>query len=135
MRQRLEEMDVYRRAEAFTAAIAAILDRPQARRYRDLHEQLGAANDSIMANMEEGYEQSTDRGFARYLFTSKGSLAEVLGWLRRARRRGIITASELKEHYDTGEEIGKMLGGFIKYLDASDFQDRGRFKSRESSDP
>ena len=44
---------------------------------RDLHKQISQANDSITANMVEGFEQGTDRVFANFLVHSKASLAEV----------------------------------------------------------
>ena len=131
MAKKLEELPVYQRAVEFCAAITAILGRPALRRDRQLHKQIDTANDSITANMEEGFEQSTGRFFANYLFVAKGSLAEVLGRLKTARRKGYISQEELDGHLQTGEKLGKMVGGFIRYLNESDFKDRGRFKQRE----
>ena len=84
------------------------------------------AADSIMANMSEGFEQSTDAGFARYLYIAKGSVAEVLTWLAASHRRRYISQRELEALVDQGEALGRMLGGFIKYLQRSGFKDRGR---------
>jgi len=131
MAKKLEELPVYQHAMKFCAAITAILDRPALRRDRELHKQINTANDSITANMEEGFEQSTDRHFANFLFTAKGSLAEVLGRLKTARRKGHISQEQLDERVSAGEKLGKMMGGFIRYLNASDFKDRGRFKERD----
>ena len=36
-----------------------------------------------------------------------------------------MTQGELQELIVLGEALGKMLGGFIKYLQRSDFKDRG----------
>lgn len=77
--------------------------------------------------MEEGFEQGTDRAFARYLTISKGSTGEVIGHLRRAKRKGYLTAEALIPLVAQGEELGKMLGGFIKYLRACDWKGRGSF--------
>ena len=76
--------------------------------------------------MEEGFEQGTDRAFAKYLSTSKGSVGELIGHLRRARRKGYITSAEVKDLVPQAEELGRMLGGFIKYLHSCDWKDRGR---------
>jgi four helix bundle protein len=92
---------------------------------RDLHEQISGANSSIPSNMVEGFEQGTDRAFANYLTYSKGSLAEVLERLKHAYFKGYITAEELNPRLEAGEELGKMLGGFIKYLRRCDWTDRG----------
>jgi four helix bundle protein len=131
MAKTLEELPVYQRAVKFCAAITAILDIPALRRDRKLREQINSANDSITANMEEGFEQSTDRYFANFLFTSKGSLAEVLGRLKTARRKRHISQEQLDASTRDGEQLGKMLGGFIRYLNESDFKDRGRFKAKQ----
>jgi four helix bundle protein len=76
--------------------------------------------------MVEGFEQGTDRAFAHFLTYSKGSIAEVLKRLRKAYYRCYIDADELNARIAQGEELGKMLGGFIKYLQECDFKDRGR---------
>ena len=90
-----------------------------------LRNQIADATAAIEANLEEGFEQGTDRAFARYLNISKGSLGETLGHLRRAFREGYIAKDELETRIAMGETLGKMLGGFIKYLQRSDFKDRG----------
>ena len=69
--------------------------------------------------MVEGFEQGTDRAFANYLTYSKASLAEVLKRLKRAYFKKHITADELEARLVAGEELGKMLGGFIKYCAAA----------------
>ena len=87
------------------------------------------ANESILANMEEGFEQSTDAVLANYLYTSKGSIAEVVVRLKGAERRGWLTSAEYSQCAALGAEIQRMLGGWIKYLRRCDFKDRGRFKN------
>src|SRR5687768_7609680 len=131
MAKKLEDLPIYKHAVDFCAAVTAVLARPALRRNRQLHKQIDTANDSITANMEEGFEQSTDRLFANYLFIAKGSLAEVLGRLKTANRKGCISLEELDKHLETGENLAKMIGGFIRYLNESDFKDRGRFKKRD----
>jgi four helix bundle protein len=128
MAKTIQELPVYQRAEEFCVAVDAILSRAAFGRNRKLREQIGEANDSITANMREGFEQSTDAAFARYLFIAKGSLGEVLALLARAGRKHCLTAEDLKSLAAQGDTLGKMMGGFIKYLRRSDFKDRGRHK-------
>ena len=42
------------------------------------------------------------------------------------------TDQELNARIAQGEELEKMLGGFIKYLQASDFKDRGHHRASEN---
>ena len=74
--------------------------------------------------MVEGFEQATDRAFANLTY-SKGSVAEVRKRLKQAYFKKYITAEELAPRLEAAEELGKMLGGFIKYLRRSDWGDRG----------
>jgi four helix bundle protein len=50
-----------------------------------LRDQIRDASDSMLSNIAEGFEQPTDRAFARYLYISKGSTAELRTRLYRAR--------------------------------------------------
>ena len=131
MAHKLEELPIYHKAEAFWSAVNAILDTPQVRSDRDLHNQISKANDSITANMLEGFEQGTDRAFANFLVHSKASLGEVLERLKHAYFKRRISKQVLEERLSAGEELGKMLGGFIKYLRRSDWNDRGSHGSSE----
>jgi four helix bundle protein len=128
MAKTLDELPLYKRAEAFSRAVIAILDRPSVRRNRKLWDQIAEANDSIIANFAEGFEQSTDASFAHFLMHSKASLAEVIARLRQAERRRSLGAQDLAPLEAEATELGKMLGGFIKYLKRCDFKDRGTHK-------
>jgi four helix bundle protein len=82
--------------------------------------------------MVEGFEQATDRAFANFLTYSKGSVAEVQGRLKQAYFKKYITADELAPRLEAGEELGRMLGGFIKYLRRCDWGDRGSHNGGEA---
>src|SRR4029079_6844899 len=125
MARKLEDLPIHSKVVAFWRAVNALLDKPRLRRDRSLHGQISRANDSIPSNMVEGFEQGTDRAFANFLTYSKGSLAEVLKRLKQAYFKRYITADEPQTHLAAGEELAKMLGGFIKYLRQCDWKDRG----------
>ena len=132
MAKKIDELPVFQKAEAFCDAVTAIIDRPGLGKDCKLRDQISDANDSIPANMREGFEQSTDLAFAKYLYYSKGSLGEVLARLNRAHSKKYITTEELEPLIAAGEELGRMLGGFIRYLARSDFKDRGRYNPDKS---
>ena len=136
MAKKIEELPVFQKALEFCVAVTAILERPGLRKDRDLSNQISEANDSIPSNMREGFEQSTDASFAKYLYYSKGSLGEVLARLNRAHSKKYISSVELDPIVRMGEELGRMVGGFIRYLGRSNFKDRGRFKlnTRKNTD-
>ena len=133
MAKHIGELPVYVRVLRFWVAVNALLDRPALRKDCKLHRQIADAADSIPSNMEEGFEQGTDRAFARYVTISKGSLAELLGHLQRAVLKRRLDAADTRDLLPEGEEIAKMLGGFIKYLQKSGFKNRGHHTSRSST--
>lgn len=132
MAKRVEELLVHQKAVQFEKAIRAILGRAVFRKDRKTRQQIVDAVDSMQANIEEGFEQKTDKAFAHYLNIAKGSSGELIGHFRRTERKKYLTAEELGPITERLEEIGRMLGGLIKYLDRCGYQDRGRFKSRHT---
>ena len=130
MAKRVEDLPIFQRATEFCDAVIAILDRPAFHRNRRARDQISEACDSITSNMREGFEQPTDDTFSRYLFISKGALGEVHSRLASGQRKRYITPNELTTHTAAGQILGKMLGGFIKYLAKSGFKDRGRYKAK-----
>jgi four helix bundle protein len=125
----LEELLVHQKAIEFCRSINTILDRPALRRDRKLHEQINDANDSITANLSEGFEQSSDAAFASYVHHSKASAAEVLARLRQCQVKGYITDQELASRLKCGEELKRMMSALIRYLAGCNWRDRGRFKA------
>ena len=125
MAQRVEDLKVWQRAHEFWVAVNAIINRSGFQRDRRLREQVKDAADSILSNIAEGFEQPTDRAFARYLFTSKASTAEVRKRLLLASHRSYITEEEFTSRNELGDEVARMTTGLIKYLVKSDRKDRG----------
>ena len=130
MAHRLEDLPLFPKMMAFCDAVDAILVRPAWRKDRRLREQIADANDSVSSNMYEGFEQPSDAAFAVYVFRSKGSAAEVMARLKRGVRKRLITVEEIASIEAMGDELGRVFGGFIKYLEASGFKDRGRHQAR-----
>jgi four helix bundle protein len=137
MAERLEDLKVWQRAKEFWTAINEILDRPALQKDRRLRDQLSDAADSVVANISEGFEQPTDRAFARYLYISKASTAEARTRLSVAENRSYITDNEFKARDALGDEVARMTTGLIKYLIKSDRRDRGlgsRHRPKEADD-
>jgi len=126
MAKTLEELPLYSKVLEFWDAVSAILKHSQLRRNRKLFEQIDSANDSIDANMKEGFEQPSDASFANFVYTAKGSVEEVVGRVRQARRKDLVTDADLAHVEELAVPLAKMMGGFIRYLRASGFTDRGR---------
>jgi four helix bundle protein len=114
--EKIQDFEVWRKVEAFAEAVTAILRRPAFSRNCKLLAQIEEALESISANMSEGFDQGTDRGFARYLYIAKGSAAETSTRLAGACRRGCLTNAELRTFEKQADEIRQMLTGLIQHL-------------------
>src|SRR3954465_8790104 len=125
MAKRLEELPICDKAVGFWGAVNARLESPRLRKDRNLHEQISDANDSITSTMVEGFEQGREGACGNSQIHSRGVVAEVLKRLKRVYFKKRISEEELKPLLERGQELGKMLGGFIKYLRGCDWTDRG----------
>lgn len=126
MANKLEDLPLYSKVLEFWEAVFAMLKESRLRRNRRLFDQIDSANDSIDSNMQEGFQQPSDAAFANFVVIAKGSLAEVIRRTRQARRKELVEERDVKRIEELGEPLGKMMGGFIKYLQSSGFTDRGR---------
>jgi four helix bundle protein len=132
---KVEELPVFSYAQEFSNAVTAILQRSTLRKNSKVYDQIVDANESITANIDEGFVQQSDEGFAKFLYYSKGSIAEVMRRLRRASLRGHVSREEVAALQPKAEELGRMIGGFIKYLRKSGFKDRGCFRASQRRSP
>jgi len=131
MAHKVEELPVFLDAQEFTVAVTAILQHSSLRRNSKAYEQIAEANESILANMDEGFAQGSDDGFAKFLYYSKGSIAEVMRRLRRAAAKGIVPREAVAQLEPKADGIERQIGGLVKYLRTSGFKDRGRFRASQ----
>ena len=127
---RIEDFEVFKRAQELWNAVTAILARPAFGKDRDLRQELSDAADSILANLDEGFEQPTDRAFAKYVYTSKASNAEVRPRLKMAFDKQYITREELDAAHHLCEHVGRLANGLIAHLLRSNRKDRGIVRRR-----
>jgi four helix bundle protein len=133
MAKTLAELIVYQKALDASREVSAILQRESFKRDPRLRDQLGSSSERVASSIAEGFEQSTDRHFAQYLYRSRGSSSEVRTQPVVARDRHYIDESERGRLSDRYDEIAKMLTGLIAHLEKEDRKHRRSF-SRQSRD-
>jgi four helix bundle protein len=131
MAHKVDEFPVFQDAQEFVSAVTAILHRSSLRRNSNAYEQIARANESILSNMDEGFDQESDDEFSRFLYYSKGSVAEVMRRLRRAAVTGLVSREAVASLEPKADSIGRQIGGLVKYLKISGFKNRGRFKASQ----
>jgi four helix bundle protein len=84
-----------------------------------LRDQIRRAAVSIMSNIAEGFERGGNKEFRQFLAMAKGSTAEVSSQLYVALDAGYVSENEFQELNDSAKEIGRLIGGFMRYLENS----------------
>ena len=78
--------------------------------------QLVKAADSIGANIAEGAGRGTPKDNKRFVRISRGSLNETKYWLRRARRRNLISNEQDAYFKQILEDLGPQLNAYLKSI-------------------
>ena len=114
--ENFEDIEAWQKARELTKQIYALSNDGQFARDFGLRDQIRRASVSIMSNIAEGFERGGDVEFRRFLIIAKGSAGEVKAQLYVALDAGLIDKSIFDSLYKMTNEIGNLIGGFIKYL-------------------
>jgi|SRR5437867_2025860 len=116
---RFEDIDGWRRARQLTQAIYHISSQGSFRRDFSLKDQIRRTGVSSMSNIAEGFEREGNKEFVHFLTQSKGSTAEIKSHLYVALDAHYITDVEFERVYQLADDTGRLLGGFIRYLESA----------------
>ena len=108
------ELDVYKLAEKLSDLIWEDFSNWDERTQRTIGYQIIRSSDSIAANLAEGYGRYSFADRKKFYFYARGSFEETKAWLRKLRRRKIISEDELKRYSDIINELGPKLNAFLK---------------------
>ena len=116
----LQRLDVWRRAKDF--ALRIYLDLlpllPPEEKW-NLNSQIRRSSLSISANIAEGYGRYYYQENVRFCYNARGSLEEMLSHLVFSFEAKYIPDTLFKELSIEGDEIERMLNGYIAYLKRS----------------
>ncbi len=111
-----EEINSWQKSRIFNKRIYQITENVNFKKDFDFVRQIRRASLSISSNIAEGFERNTDKEFIYFLFVVKASAGEVRSQLYLAIDLNYISSLEFTELLELITEIGKLLSGFIKYL-------------------
>lgn len=116
----LKRLKVWVKAKDFAIKIyTQVLPLLPAEEKWNLNQQLRRSSLSISANIAEGYGRFYYQENVRFCYIARGSLEETLSHLVFAFEAKYIPVTLYKELESEGEEIDKMLNGYISYLKKS----------------
>lgn len=81
-----------------------------------LAEQIRRAGISVMANIAEGFDCSSNIEFAKFLSYSQRSCSEIQSHLYIALEQKYIDDAQFEEMYQKCSQVKNLIGGFIKYI-------------------
>ncbi len=132
--QKFEDLEVWKKARSFTQEIYACSKTGPFAREFPLQSQIRRAAVSIMSNIAEGFERDGNKEFLQFLTLAKGSCGEARSQLYIALDQNYIDPSQFELLAQIAVDIGRMLGGFMRYLQNSGVRGN-KFKATNNLKP
>ena len=119
---RFEDLNIWKEARIQAQGIYAQIINNQNTQDYPLKNQINGSSGSVMDNIAEGYDRKGNKEFKQFLAIALGSNGEVKSQLYRSLDRCYINQKDFDEFIIRNENISKMLTGFIKYLNRTEFK-------------
>jgi len=117
--EKFEDIKAWGRARGLVKKVYQLSNNKKFSQDWSLKDQIRRAAVSVMSNIAEGYSRQTDKEFIRFLYIALGSVSEVRSQLYVALDLSYISKEGFETLYSESEEITKLIGGFIRYLEGA----------------
>ena len=116
---KFEDIESWKEARTLTSSIYILTRRAGFSKDYGLKDQIQRACVSIMANIAEGFDAGSNKGFVNFLNFAYRSASEVQSLLYVGLYQSYLEAADFKTNYDEAATVKKLIGGLIKYLKTS----------------
>jgi len=116
MSNRLEDLELYALAEAFSDEILVWSFNLDYFAKDTLGKQLVRAVDSIGANIAEDFGRYHFKENKNFCYFSRGSLIETKGWITKAKTRSLISEEQFNMYLNKLGVIHLKLNAYIKHI-------------------
>ncbi len=125
---RFEELEIWQIARRLSIQVFKLTDTGASSKDFKFRDQIRSSAGSIMDNIAEGFERSSQFEFVNFLSISKGSSGETRSQLYRGIDQKYFAEDtiELIKEY---ERLASDISGFMKYLNQSEIRGQ-KFKDR-----
>jgi four helix bundle protein len=120
--KRLEDIEAWQKARVLAKHIYETTGHGAFARDFSLKDQIRRASVSSMSNIAEGFERDGNKEFIQFLSDAKGSAGEVKSQLYVALDARFVTQPQFDELYHAADETTRLIGGFMRYLQASTYR-------------
>ncbi|HUI25212.1 MAG TPA: four helix bundle protein [Candidatus Kryptonia bacterium] len=124
-----EDLEAWKRARVLAHGIYQCSAKGALARDTALRDQIRRPVVSVISNIAEGFDRGGDKEFIQFLFVAKGSCAEVKAQLYVALDQRYLTQEEFQGLSEQTSEVGRLIGGPIRYLQRSELRGR-KYKPR-----
>lgn len=114
--QKFEDIEAWKEARRLVNLIYNISEKKEFAKDLSLKNQIRSASVSIMSNIAEGFDRSSDREFIQFLVIARASAAEVKSQLHIALDRGYIDHGDFETIFEHANSVVNLINGFIRYL-------------------
>ena len=117
-----EDLEIWQKARDICIEVYKIRKKSQLKTDYRLYDQINAASGSIMDNIAEGFERNGNKEFVQFLSIAKASCGETRSQLYRVLDRKYINEEEFNTLLNKLKNLSMQIGGFMNYLQKSDFK-------------
>lgn len=122
--EKFEDVLAWQKGREMTQAIYRLSGRGEFAKDFGLKDQIRLAAVSITSNIAEGFERGGNKEFVQFLSHAKGSAGEVRSQLYVAADERYISEESFNEMYERCIEIGRLVDGFMAYLQKTELKGR-----------
>ncbi len=120
--QRFEDLPLWIKARELNKILYQFTNKKEFQNDFSLRSQMRKSSISVLSNIAEGFDRNGTREFIQFLSIAKGSAAELRAQCYAAIDLNYFTVEEHEKILLMLLEIGKMLGGFISYLQKTEIK-------------
>ena len=120
--EKIEDLIVWQKSRELVREIYTLTNKGDFSKDYSLKDQIRRASVSVASNVAEGFGRGGNKEFIQFLSISKGSLYELRTQLYIAIDLEYISETEFSTLNNLIDEVGKLINGFINYLQKSELK-------------